>query len=342
MIASMHAHSGHDHDGHAEPHGSTAPRGRHEHHGHFHGHDHALGGPVPGSARSRMMFTLLLTAIIMVAEAVGGYLSGSLALLADAGHMLTDVLALAVSFTAMSLSQRPADERRTYGYRRLEILAALGNGVALVVVSGSIIYEGVQRWMEPQPVRLPLMTVVAVIGLVANLSGLWILRGSRDNLNVRGAFLHILGDTVGSVGVVLAAGLIALTGWTRFDSVVSFMIAAFIVVTSVSLLRDVVDVLLEAAPRDIDTEQVRASITAVNGVAAVHDLHVWSIASGLPALSAHVVVGEGPHDSHAVREAVRNRLRGEYAIEHSTLQMERRDEDGCGCCSHDAKDGTGR
>ncbi len=304
--------------------------------------EHAHGSLVPTRrARSRMLMTVFLTTVIMVAEGVGGWLSGSLALLADAGHMLTDVLALFVAFAAMSLSQKPADERRTYGYRRLEILAALGNGVALVVVSGYIFYEAAQRWMTPRTVDVGLMAVIAVVGLVSNLAGLWLLRGERANLNVRGAFLHILGDTLSSVGVVVVAAVIALTGWTRFDAIISFVIAVIIVVSSLSLLREVLDVLLEAAPRDIDTEKVRACMRTVDGVAEVHDLHVWSIASGLLALSAHVVVRDARLDSHAVREAVAERLRGEYAIDHSTLQMERTTEEECGCCTADRKNGVG-
>ena len=279
-----------------------------------------------------MLLALLLTSIIMVAETTGGWIAGSLALLADAGHMLTDVLALLVAFTAMSLSQKPADERRTYGYRRLEILAALANGIALVVVSVTIVYEAAQRWMQPRPVDVTLMSVVAVIGLVSNLFGLWLLRGEHHNLNVRGAFLHMLGDTLSSVGVVAAAAVIAVTGWTRIDALLSFGIAAVIVITSLSLLREVIDVLLEAAPRDIDTAKVRMSIAAIAGVAEVHDLHVWSIASGLPALSAHIVVTDPASDCHEIRVAILDRMRSEYTIDHCTLQMERLSDDGCGCC----------
>jgi cobalt-zinc-cadmium efflux system protein len=288
----------------------------------------------PSAARRRILATLATSSLILIAEAIGGWLSGSLALLADAGHMLTDVLALAVAFTAISLSQKPADDRRTYGYRRLEILAALANGVALVVVSGSIFYEAVQRWLAPRAVDVRLMAAIAVIGLVANLLGLWLLRSGHQNLNVRGAFLHILGDALSSCGVVLAAGIMALTGWTRIDAVISFVIAVIIIFTSLSLLREVFEILLEAAPRDIDTEQVRRSIAAVSGVAEVHDLHVWSIASGLPALSAHVVVSDATSDSHAVREAIQDRLRGEYAIGHSTLQIEQDGRGDCGCCQN--------
>jgi cobalt-zinc-cadmium efflux system protein len=305
-------------------------------------HAHAHEPPAAGASgvRSRLLMTLLLTGLIMLAEAAGGYMAGSLALMADAGHMLTDFLALIVAFAAMSLAQKPADDRRTYGYRRLEILAALANGVALVVLSGSIFYESVQRWMTPRSVNVPLMAAIAFVGLIANLIGLSVLRGARENLNVRGAFLHILGDTLSSAGVVLVAGLMAVTGWERFDAVISFVIAVVIIITSVSLLREVLDVLLEAAPRNIDTDKVRQTIAGAPGVSAVHDLHIWSIASGLPALSAHVVVSDPAHDSHAVREVILEQLRHEYAIEHATLQMEREDDETCGCCAAGGKRGS--
>jgi len=300
-------------------------------HKHKRGHEHAHGRTHGHAAGTRLHATLGLTALIMIAEGVGGYLSGSLALMADAGHMLTDVLALTVASAALALAQKPADGRRTYGYRRLEILAALANGVALVVVSGSIAYEAVQRWFTPQAVKVELMAAVAAVGLICNLVGLVLLRGQRDNLNVRGAFLHILGDTLSSVGVLAVAGIIAWTGYTRLDPIVSGLIAVVIVVTSVSLLREVLDVLLEAAPSHIDTEAVRGSIKDVGGVVQVHDLHVWSISSGLAALSAHVVVSDPARDPHAVLEAIQRCLREQYAIDHATLQIERCSQEVCGC-----------
>jgi cobalt-zinc-cadmium efflux system protein len=206
----------------------------------------------PGAHR-RLAATLAVTITIMVAEVAGGLISGSLALLADAGHMLTDALALLIAFVALLLAARPADDRRTYGYRRLEILAALINGVALVVVSGSILIEAVERWMMPREVDARVMSGVAVVGLVANLVGLGLLGGHRGNLNVRAAFLHVLTDTLSSVGVLAGAFVIALTGWTRADALISAAIAVAIAAGSFTLLREVVEVLLEAAPRGIDT-----------------------------------------------------------------------------------------
>ena len=280
----------------------------------------------------RLGFTLTLTATIMLAEVLGGIYSGSLALLADAGHMLTDVLALAVAFAALAISARPADERRTYGYRRLEILAALANGTALVVVSGSIMVEAYRRWMDPQPVKAGIMSIVATVGLLANLVGLFLLRGDRENLNVRGAFLHVLGDTLSSVGVLVGAAVIATTGFTRIDSILSAVIGVIIILSSFAILREVFDVLLESAPRGIDTDKVRALIARTAGVDGVHDLHVWSIASGMPALSAHVIVSNSAHDHDQVRRTIREALKRTFDIDHATLQVESSDDGDCGCC----------
>jgi cobalt-zinc-cadmium efflux system protein len=288
--------------------------------------------PTHTSKKLRLIGTLALTSAIMFVEAFGGYASGSLALLADAGHMLTDVLALLVAFGAVSLGALPADERRTYGYRRLEILAALVNGVALVVISASIVYEAVWRWLNPHPVETRLMALIAMLCLLGNVGGLLLLRHERANLNIRAAFLHILADTLSSVGVLAAAGAMSLTGWTRLDAVVSVLIALLIIVSSVSLLREVMEVLLEAVPRGLDTEKIRRSIGTVEGVDEVHDLHVWSITTGLAALSAHVVVGDASIDPYRVLSVVQERLRTEYAIDHATLQVEAKAKTGCGCC----------
>jgi cobalt-zinc-cadmium efflux system protein len=293
------------------------------------GHDHH-----PSQTKGRLFATLAVTLCIMIAEVVGGLWSGSLALLADAGHMLTDVLALLIAFVAVALGGMPADDRRTYGYRRLEVLAALINGVALVVVSGSIVLEAIERWSTPREIDTTIMIVVAAIGLVANLVGLGLLGGHRANLNVRGAFLHILGDTLSSVGVLVAAGLIALTGWARLDAIVSLGIAIVIVVTSLSLLREVIEVLLEAAPRGIDTDAVRRSICATHGVRGVFDLHIWSITSGIPALSAHIVVHDTNVDRDEVLIAISQMLRERFGIGHSTLQIEAEAHEECYCANH--------
>lgn len=310
------------HTAHTHPHGAGAP-----HHGAL-GHTHVPSGP---GARARLTATLVLTAVIMVAEAVGGWLTGSLALLADAGHMLTDLLALVVALGALTIGARPADPRRTYGYRRLEVLAALLNSVMLVVVSITIVYEAVQRWLQPRPLAAVPMMAVAGVGLIANLLGLWLLSDARGNLNVRGAFLHILGDTLSSAGVMVGGGIILLTGWTRIDPLLSVGIAIIIVVGCVGLLKEVVDVLLEAVPRGIDTEHVRRTLGSVAGVGGVHDLHIWSITHGMPALSVHVVVKDADCDTRLLLGTIQAQLRQDYAIEHATVQIEHAVSAVCGC-----------
>jgi len=275
---------------------------------------------------------MLLTLALMLAEVAGGLWSGSLALLSDAGHMLTDLLALMVAFGAVTLSTLPADNKRTYGYRRLEIIGAMINGVFLLGLSGTIIYEAVQRWIEPREVHSGVMAAVAAVGLGANLVGLWLLGGHGGNLNLRGAFLHVLGDALTSVGVLLGALVIYLTGWTRIDALVSVLIALVVAFTSLALLREVLEVLIEAAPRGINAEEVRETIGGVQGVDGVHDLHVWSITSGMPALSAHIVVSDPGCDPHSVRIAVQTQLHERYAIDHATLQVEAVADENCGCC----------
>lgn len=274
---------------------------------------------------------MAVTGTLMVAEAVGGWWSGSLALLADAGHMLTDLLALVVAFAAVSIAARPADAKATYGYRRIEILAALFNGLTLVGLSLGIGWEAVERWNQPGPIQIEVMGTVAAIGLAANLLGLWLLHDHDHNLNTRGAFLHVLGDALTSVGVLVGAGIIALTGWTRIDAIISIGIAAVIVFTSLLLLRDVFNVLMEAAPPGLDTETIRKTIVAVPGVEGVHDLHVWSITTGMPALSAHVVAPQSnPSDLLPNIQAV---LRERFQIDHATLQIEKDPEHPCGGCA---------
>lgn len=297
----------------------------HTHHGHSH-------GPSPATRRSRLIATFATTALVMVAEAVGGWLSHSLALWADAGHMLFDLLALAVALGAQTLAQKPADMRRTYGYRRFEVLAALLNSMALVGISIGISYEAYTRWAHPEPIAAGPMMVVATVGLVANLVSLKLLGGHHHgDLNMHGAFLHILGDTLSSVGVILGGIFIMLTGRTGIDPILSVLIAIIIVVGSLKLLREVIDVLLESAPTGMNTEAVRERLAAVAGVGQVHDLHIWSITVGMPALSAHVVVSSAALDPYALRHALEAVLHDEFGIVHTTLQLEASLAEGCGC-----------
>ena len=279
---------------------------------------------------SRLRIVLALTALFMVVEAVGGWVSGSLALLADAGHMLTDVGALALSLVTAWIAQRPANDRKTYGYRRWEILAALVNGAALFGITAVIVVEAVQRLQHPAPIRTGLFLAVAAAGLVVNLVSLAVLHRVREgSLNVRGAYLHVLGDALGSVGALAAAAIIALTGWTPADSIVSIALSLLILHGAWRLIRESTDVLLEAAPSHVSLPEVQRRMLAVPGVSAVHDLHVWTVTTGMVAMSGHAVVPDlVAHPG--VLEGIRSEM-GQLGIGHVTIQLEV--EDGCEDCA---------
>jgi cobalt-zinc-cadmium efflux system protein len=261
----------------------------------------------------------------MVVEAVAGWVSGALALLADAGHMLTDVGALALSlFTAM-LARRPADPRRTYGYLRWEILAALVNGALLFGIAAWVVVEALGRIRNPQPVQTGIFLVVAALGLVVNLGSLWLLHGVRHgSLNARGAYLHVLGDALGSVGALSAAVIIALTGWTVADPIVSILLSLLILVGAWRLLRESTDILLEGVPRHISLEEVRQRMMEVGGVRTVHDLHVWTVTSGVVAMSGHAVVPD--LSAHPGALAMLKKAVTGLGIVHATIQLEVEDE----------------
>jgi len=274
---------------------------------------------------NRLRAVLVVTALFMVVEAVAGWVSGALALLADAGHMLTDVGALALSlFTAM-LSRRPADPRRTYGYLRWEILAALVNGALLFGIAAWVVVEALGRIRNPQPVETGIFLVVAALGLIVNLGSLWLLHGVRHgSINVRGAYLHVLGDALGSVGALGAAVVIALTGWTVADPVVSILLSLLILVGAWRLLKESTDILLEAVPGHISLDDVRLRMMAVTGVRAVHDLHVWTVTSGFVAMSGHAVVPDLATHPTALA-GLKEALTG-LGIGHATIQLEVEDE----------------
>jgi cobalt-zinc-cadmium efflux system protein len=311
---------GHPHD---HPHGA--------HHG---GHDHPHGGEgdppgageqADGASLRRLALSLGLTATIMVAEAVGGWVSGSLALISDAGHMLTDVAALGLALVAAWLASRPPDGKRTYGYRRAEVLAAQVNVGALFLLSGWIAWEAIDRLRHPGvSIQLGLMAVVATIGLLANLAILWLLN-HEHSLNARSAFLHVLSDTVSSVAILAGAGAMAIwgsLGW--LDPVLSLAIAGLIFWGSGRLVLEITDILMESVPRHIDVELVTRCMSGCGNVLAVHDLHVWTISSGLHALSAHVVVRPdemGPRND-AILDEMKRELRQRFGIRHTTLQIE--------------------
>lgn len=293
-------------------------RGGHE--GHKHGRDASV---------KRLTVVLALSGTYMVAEVVGGLLTNSLALLADAGHMLSDVAALALALFAMRMARRPATPRRTYGYHRTEILAALVNGATLVAASLYIFVEAWERFRAPPEVAGGTMMAVAAGGLGINLVGLWILNaGSGETLNERGAWLHVLGDALGSVGAIAGGLLVWWKGWYWADPAVSVLIGILVVVSSWALLKETVAVLMEGAPGHIDVDEVRTAIREVPGVAGVHDLHVWSITSGMVSLSVHVTAA-GDADAAIVpglrRDLLRvitRTLRERFGIDHTTIQLE--------------------
>jgi cobalt-zinc-cadmium efflux system protein len=284
---------------------------------HDHGHRHGRAGN-----RRRLALTLALAAGYTVAEVVGGLLTNSLALLADAGHMLSDVAALGLSLFAAWVADRPPTPRRTYGYYRAEILAALANGAALIAVSLFVFVEAAHRLRQPPEVMGSAMLAVAVGGLAVNLTGLWLLHGGRgESLNVHGAWLHVLTDALGSVGAIAAAILISSFGWAWADPVASILIGLLVIYSSWRLLAESVAVLMESAPRGIDVDEVHRAMRAVPGVLAVHDLHVWSITTGLDCLSAHVVAAES-HAPAALLKALRDTLNEKFGIDHLTIQIE--------------------
>ena len=285
------------------------------------GHSHGTGG-YRGADRRALLKAAALTAGFMVAEAVGGLLTGSLALLADAGHMLSDSFSLFLALAAVSLAARPATAQRTFGFKRAEILAALVNGVLLVVVSIWIIVEAIRRLEDPVEILGLGMLLVAIAGLVVNIAAAWVLtRSGGESLNVRAALRHVLGDLAGSVGVIFAALVIILTGWQPVDAIISILISLLIAASAWSILREAVDVLLESAPGDLDTEQIGMAMAGHPGVDEVHDLHVWQITSGFPTLSAHVLVGAGA-DCHGIRLEIERLLHDRFEIDHTTLQVD--------------------
>lgn len=307
----------------AFPHGKA-----HAHDGRDHAHDHGHSHHTHRDTdRRRLLLTLGITGAILVAEVVGGFLSGSLALLSDAGHVLTDLSAQLLSLLALVFAARPADKRRTYGYYRLEILSALANGAALLVLSGFILYSAVRRFSNPPEVHTGLMLIVASAGLVANLLAAWLLHGAHT-LNVRGAYLHILSDTLASAAVVIGGAIMAWRGglWI-IDPILGVLIALIVVYGAIRLLREATDILLEAVPRGIDVEKVRNDVRALDGIEDVHDLHIWTITSNLYALSAHIVVKGGTlaaaNDELLTR--IKQVLLRNHRITHSTLQIESTD-----------------
>ncbi|MDE2491223.1 MAG: cation transporter [Elusimicrobia bacterium] len=282
-----------------------------------------MSGPADRDLASRpLAAAMALTAAIFVAEVAGGWWSGSLALIADATHVAVDLLGLSLSFFAARLARLPADPKRTYGYRRVEVLAALGNGVVLMLATGFILREAWSRWVFPTPVAARPMLAVAVLGLCANLASAAILwRGGRTNINVRGALLHVLSDAAGSLGAIAAAIAILTLNWLEADALASALICVGIVLTAYWLLRDSVHILLEGTPAHLDLEEVRAALAGLDGVREVHDVHLWSLTQGQEAMSGHLVVAD-PRRACDALEAGKALLAERFGLTHVTLQVE--------------------
>jgi cobalt-zinc-cadmium efflux system protein len=317
-----HGPDGHGHDAHA--HGPDQAHG----HDHAHRHAHGHGGHAAGSSFRRLGLSLGLTSTIMVAETIGGLWSGSLALLSDAGHMLTDAGALALAMVAAWVATRKPDERRTFGFRRAEVLAAQLNVGGLVLLTGWLSWEAISRLREGSPpIDLGLMSVVAAVGLAANLAILGVLRHDHG-LNARSAFLHVVADTVSSVAILIGAGVMWLRpAWTWLDPLLSLVIAGLILWGTVGLIREITGVLMEGVPRHLSLAEVQATMAAASpDVVAIHDLHLWTISSGLYALSAHVVIApEALGRNDQILTDVKRLLCDRYQVDHTTLQIESAD-----------------
>ncbi|WP_328875116.1 cation diffusion facilitator family transporter [Streptomyces sp. NBC_00287] len=296
--------------------------------GHDHGHAHGghAGGTATSAYRGRLRIALSITLTVMVVEIIGGVVADSLALVADAAHMATDAVGLAMALLAIHFASRPATGNRTFGYARAEILAALANCLLLLGVGSYVLYEAIQRFITPADTEGGLTIVFGAIGLIANMISLAVLmRGQKESLNVRGAFLEVAADALGSVAVLISAVVILTTGWQAADPIASLVIGLMIVPRTVKLLRETLDVLLEAAPKGVDMTEVRAHILALDGVEDVHDLHAWTITSGMPVLSAHVVVSSEALSAIG-HEKMLHELQGclgdHFDVEHCTFQLE--------------------
>ncbi len=297
----------------------------HGSHAHSHaGHDHSHAPAVDANNEWRVGLAALLTGAFMLAEVAGGIISGSLALLADAGHMLTDFASLALAWLGFRISRRPADWKRTYGFDRFQILVAFANGLALFAIAAWIVYEAVQRLMSPHEVAGGIMVVVAVLGLLVNIAAFWLLRGAdRENLNIRGATIHVLGDLLGSVAALAAGAVILLTGWMPIDPLLSLLVAVIILRSGWKVVTAAGHILLEGAPEELDTRAIGPDLIAnVKGVEDVHHVHVWSITQSRRMVTLHASIGETEDSDRAVK-AIKARLKERFGLNHATVEIER-------------------
>ena len=294
--------------------------------GHDHSHSHGITATGTAKHRKRLVAVLAITLAVVLVQTIGAVVSGSLALLADAGHMLSDAAGVSIALLAAWIASRPASDLRTYGYQRAEVLAALANALVLIVISVVIFTEAIRRFGSAPEVHTDIMLAAAVLGAVANLVSLLILRGAqKESLNVRGAYLEVLGDLLGSFAVIAAAVVIMVTGFQVADTIASILIALMILPRAWHLLRDVVDVLLEATPKGVDVQMIREHILSVHGVVSVHDIHIWTITSGVPVFSAHVVVEDAALSARGadrVLDKLTSCLGSHFDTEHCTFQLE--------------------
>ena len=287
-------------------------------HKHPHGHDHAPRGG-ERSARRALTIALVLTGGFAIVEAIGGWMSGSLALLSDAGHMITDAASLGLALFADVVSRRPASKRASYGYGRAEVLAAFVNAIAMLAVVALIGIEAIRRLLEPSPVAGGVVTVIAAVGLVVNIVAAWVLSRAAGSLNTRGALLHVMGDLLGSLAALVAGGVIVATGWMPIDPILSLVVALLILRSTWQLLKQSTGVLMEGVPRHLDFDAIGKSLAALPGVSDVHDLHIWHMSSEGVALSAHLAIARGD-DWPALLAQARRMLASDYDIRHATLQ----------------------
>ena len=303
---------------------------------HDHRHDHAA----PGSGARALGIAAALTGGMMLAEFVGGWWANSLALVSDAGHMLTDVGALLVSLWALKLAQTPADARRTFGLQRTEILAALFNGVTLLALTAYVVYKAIPRLFHPEPIQSGIMMAVAAVGLIVNVAGFFLLRThSKENLNIRGAVLHVLGDLLSSVAVLVGGLFVWWQGWTWLDPLLSLLIAAVIVNGAVRVTREALGILLEFAPAHVKPAEVEKLILAQPGVLGLHHLHLWSLSSQRHALSAHLLVDDRRvSESDPLLTELRHLLKDQFSIGHATFQLEHQSCDETGCQGTEEKE----
>ena len=294
--------------------------------GHIHEHEHAhdLSPELGGATGNKLLLSILITSATLVAEVVGGLLTGSLALLSDAAHVFLDIFALALSYGAIRLATRAASSKHTFGFRRMKVLAAFANGTTLLIVALEIFREAIARFAHPESVIAGPMLIIAVVGLVANLLVALVLRGhDHDDLNARAAFLHVLGDALSSVGVIIAGILMLITGWTWVDPAASMLIGLVILAGAWRVLKAVIHILNEGAPEGANPEKVAAALAAVHGVLATHDLHVWTIEPGYPVMSVHVLLDDRLlSETGAILEDIKEIAEHRFGIRHTTVQFE--------------------